>query len=198
MASQEKQPRPGDHPDALGAVVRSVDRLLEFVLISVFVALVVVVVIQVFSRYVLSAPSTWTDEVARFMFNWLGLIGAAYAAGGMRHLSIDLLPIVLKGVSKRILMIALEGLVLLFSGYVLVYGGYVLASRTLANGQTTPALGIPMGWIYMALPFSGLCIAFYTLTHVYRLARGQTPVEPRPNDRAVDEDELPVPTKDAI
>lgn len=44
-----------------------------------------------FSRYVLNQPSTLTDELARFLMIWVGLLGAAYTVGAQRHLSIDLL-----------------------------------------------------------------------------------------------------------
>lgn len=65
--------------------------------ILVMIGLVICVVWQVFSRYVLSAPSTMTDEMARFSMIWVGLLGAAYGVGAQSHLSIDLLTMNLRG-----------------------------------------------------------------------------------------------------
>ena len=67
-----------------------IDRLLAGFTVAVMAMLVVCVVWQVFSRYVLAQPSTMTDEIARFSMIWVGLLGAAYATGKRRHLSIDL------------------------------------------------------------------------------------------------------------
>ncbi|MEF2072614.1 TRAP transporter small permease [Consotaella aegiceratis] len=169
-------------PDPLGRVIRLVDRTLETALVLLFSGLVVVVVIQVGSRYIFNNPTTWTEETARFLFIWLGLIGAAYASGGMRHLSIDLLPVLLSGIARRALLMALELMVIAFAGGVMVYGGYSLAARTLQTGQVTPALNLPMGWIYFAVPISGAFIVFYALIHLIRLAQDRSVVEPRPGD----------------
>ena len=57
--------------------------------LSVF--LVVCDVWQVLSRYIFSAPSTITDELSRYLFMWVAMIGAAYTTGQKRHLAIDLL-----------------------------------------------------------------------------------------------------------
>lgn len=169
----------GPKRDSLGRIAGTLDRVLEAVLISIFVALVIVVVLQVASRYLANNPTTWTEEVARFLFIWLGLVGSAYASGGMRHLSIDILPLALSGVVKRVLLVALEFLVISFSGSVLIYGGYSLAARTLANGQMTPTLNLPMGWIYMAVPAAGVFIIFYAIIHIVRLVQNRDPAYDR-------------------
>ncbi|HCS2988569.1 TPA: TRAP transporter small permease subunit, partial [Shigella flexneri] len=56
----------------------AVDRVIATFSVAVMLALVVCVVWQVFSRYVLNQPSTLTDELARFLMIWVGLLGAAY------------------------------------------------------------------------------------------------------------------------
>lgn len=66
----------------------AVDRVIAAFSVAVMIALVVCVVWQVFSRYVLNQPSTLTDELARFLMIWVGLLGAAYTVGAQRHLSI--------------------------------------------------------------------------------------------------------------
>jgi TRAP-type C4-dicarboxylate transport system permease small subunit len=140
-----------------------VDQLLSSATILISIILLVCVIWQVFSRYVLGTPSTFTDELARFMFMWVGLIGAAYAAGMKRHLAIDLLTQKLSGVRKKISEIVIILCTLLFVCLVMLYGGIGLVNKTLTTQQLSPALGIPMGWVYMAIPFSGAAILFYSL-----------------------------------
>ena len=61
------------------------------VLIAVLMGLMVInVTWQVFSRYVMGDPSSFTDELSRYSMIWLGLAGAAYVSGKNGHLAIDI------------------------------------------------------------------------------------------------------------
>ncbi|UJF18260.1 TRAP transporter small permease [Vibrio sp. SS-MA-C1-2] len=131
--------------------------------ISLSTVLVACVVWQVFSRYVLNAPSTSTDEVARFLFIWVGLMGAAYTLGQKRHLAIDLLAMKLedKPAQHAKLKVIINVISFFFAGVIMVYGGGSLMLKTLATGQVSPALGIEMGFVYAAIPLSGLFMLIY-------------------------------------
>ncbi|WP_372804382.1 TRAP transporter small permease, partial [Paracoccus seriniphilus] len=60
---------------------RIADAMLRFGIIAVFLVLLICVTWQVVSRYLLGTPSTITDELARFLFMWLALVGGAYTYG---------------------------------------------------------------------------------------------------------------------
>ena len=68
-----------------------VNRVLEVFLVILMTILVLDVLWQVFSRYLLSSPSSFTDELAGFLLIWVGVLGAAYVAGRKEHLAIDIL-----------------------------------------------------------------------------------------------------------
>jgi TRAP-type C4-dicarboxylate transport system, small permease component len=143
-----------------------VDRLIAAFSVAVMVALVVCVVWQVFSRYVLNTPSTMTDELARFLMIWVGLLGAAYTVGAQRHLAIDLLAMSVNAGKKALLSIVINVLIFAFSGLVIVTGGLKLIEKTLATSQVSAAMQIPMGYIYFILPLSGAIMMFYALYYV--------------------------------
>lgn len=138
-----------------------VNRFLTVFLVSLSVLLVICVVWQVISRYLLGSPSIVTDELARFLFMWVGLIGAAYATGEKRHLAIDLLLLKSKGATKRLLEIFILFVMAFFASYILIYGGGNLAWDTHISGQVSPSLQIDMGLVYLCLPISGLLMLFY-------------------------------------
>ena len=94
----------------------AVDRVIAAFSVAVMLALVVCVVWQVFSRYVLNQPSTLTDELARFLMIWVGLLGAAYTVGAQRHLSIDLFALALNKRKQLLLSIVINVLILGFAG----------------------------------------------------------------------------------
>ena len=68
------------------------NRVLEFILIIVLGVMVLNVSWQVFSRYVLANPSSFTDELARYLMIWLGVMGTAYVSGKRLHVAIDFFP----------------------------------------------------------------------------------------------------------
>lgn len=145
-----------------------VDRFIATIAVLLMISLVVCVVWQVFSRYVLNQPSTLTDELARFLMIWVGLLGAAYTVGAQRHLSIDLFSLSLAARHQALLNIIINIFIFLFSGLVIVMGGLKLISRTLETAQISAAMQIPMGYVYLILPASGLVTMFYSLWFIYR------------------------------
>ncbi len=144
-------------------VVNSVNRGLALFTISLSCFLVGCVIWQVISRYILNSPSTVTDELARYLFMWVAMIGAAYTTGQKRHLAIDIITMRLDGLRKTIAEFIIQVAVAAFSAIVLVYGGLTLVFNTLESGQITPALDIQMGYVYLCLPISGLLMIFYSL-----------------------------------
>jgi len=154
---------------------RAVDAALRWIIVAIFAVLVVCVVWQVVSRYVLGVPSTVTDELARFLFMWLALIGGAYTLGMRRHLAIDLLTMQLKGRARLASEALIVAVIAAFAAVVMVRGGAELVARTLASGQVTPSLQIPMGLVYGAIPFAGAVMLYYCALFAGELARGRLP-----------------------
>ncbi len=143
-----------------------VDRILEYLLVVLFMIMLLSVLWQVFSRFLLKAPSTITDEISSYGLIWVGLFGAAYATGKNLHLAIDLLPDKLVS-SRKILFDGFVYLaVALFSLMVMVIGGIRLCWITFTLGQKSAALEIPLGFVYLALPLSGLLILYYSFLHI--------------------------------
>jgi len=153
----------------------ALEQLLGWFLVVVMGTSVVNVLWQVFTRFVLSNPSSYTEELARYLLIWIGLIGAAYASGRRMHLAIDLLPRVLSGRAHIALQITIRVIIALFAVGVLTYGGFQLVRLTLTLGQTSSALRIPMGWVYAALPISGVLIAWFSVRDIMGHLKGRDP-----------------------
>ncbi|AJR06153.1 TRAP transporter small permease [Photobacterium gaetbulicola] len=146
----------------MNKLVGYINRGLAMFTVSLSTFLVFCVIWQVISRYIIGKPSTITDELARYLFMWVALIGAAYTTGLKRHLAIDLLTMKLSGKRKLFNEIFIQLAIAVFAFVVLVYGGTNLALKTLSTGQVTPALGWEMGYIYFCLPISGSLMIFYS------------------------------------
>lgn len=134
-----------------------------WVLVILMAAMVLNVLWQVGSRFILRSPSSFTDELARYLLIWVSLLGASYVTGKRMHLAIDLLPASLEGKKQRNLNVLIHILVALFALLAMVWGGINLVYITLTLRQTSAALNVPLGYVYMVLPLSGLLIIYYSL-----------------------------------
>jgi TRAP-type C4-dicarboxylate transport system permease small subunit len=138
-------------------------KLLEWILILLVAGLVLDVLWQAFSRFVLNDPSSWTDELATLLIIWVAMIGASVAFIRNNHLGVDYFVGKLKPRPRLISEILVQVLICLFAVVVLLLGGAKLVMLTLLTEQVSPALLVKMGHVYMALPLSGLVIALTSI-----------------------------------
>ncbi len=147
-----------------------VDKYLGYSLIFILVFMTLDVLWGVLTRYLLGHQADWTEELARFLLIWIGVLGAAFASGQKMHLAIDLLPSKLSLKRQHRLTQTIAMLVLFFALAVLIIGGIRLVYITQILQQHSAALQIPMAVVYAVLPISGLLIIYYQL-HFVRSAR---------------------------
>lgn len=140
------------------------DRALRAICVVLFAALVLLVVWQVFTRLVLNQPSAWTEEAARYTFVWVSLIGIAIAVGEKADVVMDFLVAKLPLSLQRVADVLAYLCVLAFVGYVMLFGGF--KQSITAWAQTNPLLPFTQGQLYLALPISGILLAFYLVLHI--------------------------------
>lgn len=150
------------------------NRTLEIVLIVLACVLVIDVLWQVFSRYILNSPSSFTDELAGYLLIWVSLLGAAYVAGKKEHLAIDLLLQKSSPARQKVLSIIIHSVILGFSATVLVIGGAWLVYTRFYLGVKSAALQVPLGYVYIVLPLSGLIIIFYSIHHLIDVIKNRS------------------------
>ncbi|MFC6858727.1 TRAP transporter small permease [Zunongwangia atlantica] len=143
------------------------DKLLGGALVLLMSFIVLAVLWQVFSRYVLQNPSSVTEEIARYLLIWIGLLGAAYASGQQEHLSINILPPKLNPENRIKLMIFINILIIAFCVTVLIIGGGNLVLMNIELGQNSAALHLPLSVVYMVIPISGVLIIIYKLNEIF-------------------------------
>ena len=135
-----------------------------------FLAMVVLTCWQVFTRYILKSPSTWSEELVPYLFAWASLMGAAIVTSERGHMNI---PILVERCSKsgqKVLNCLCELIAFIFSAVILVYGGIQIS--TLAMGQMTSSLGVPIGIFYIVLPLCGILNMIYTVMNMVEIVKG--------------------------
>jgi TRAP-type C4-dicarboxylate transport system permease small subunit len=139
------------------------NRVLEVILIMLLCIMVLNVSWQVFSRYVLANPSSFTDELARYLMIWLGVLGSAYVSGKRLHVAIDILPSQLSLSSQKTMQKVIFSIVILATFLIFIIGGSRLVYLSYLLGQKSAALQIPLYLVYVCVPLSGACIIFYKI-----------------------------------
>ena len=141
-----------------------VNKIIERFLVLILLGMVLNVIWQVFTRFFTSSPSAFTNELARYLMIWLGVLGAAYISGKQEHVAIDFFVKKLNNSLRRFIDRFVLLSILSFAFFVMIIGGINLVYITLKLEQYSPSLQIPLALVYSIIPISGLLIIFYKVT----------------------------------
>ena len=145
---------------------KKVDTILGTTLSLIMGIMVINVLWQVFTRFVIGTPSSFTDELARYLMIWVGVLGAAYISGKRMHVAIDLIPQKLSEANQVKLKVFVNILVILFCFGALIVGGIRLVYITYSLEQYSAALQITLALVYLVIPISGALIIFYKVSDI--------------------------------
>ena len=140
-----------------------IDSVLEKVLVIIMSSMVINVLWQVFSRYILTNPSSFTDELARYLMIWVGVLGAAYVAGKGNHVAITYFSEKFSPNNLKRVKVAINLIILGFAFFGMLVGGLRLVYITMVLEQLSPSLKIPLGIVYAVIPLSGILIIYYKI-----------------------------------
>ena len=159
-------------------MINTLDKILSIVLASLMGLMVLDVTWQIFTRFFTSSPSGWTEELARFLLIWIGLLGAAWAYRMRAHLGLSYLVEKFSPQGQKNLAIFSYAISALFAVTVMIYGGGQLVSLTLELNQISPSLDWKVGYVYMVIPISGVLITIYALDFIRSTLAGEVYVHP--------------------
>ena len=137
-----------------------------------FLAMVILTCWQVLTRYVLKNPSTWSEELVGYLFAWMSLLGASIVTSERGHMNIPIIVEKFSASVQKALLCFGELIAFLFSAVIILFGGVVIT--TLAMGQMTSSLGVPIGIFYIVLPLCGVLNMIYTILNIVDIVKNQT------------------------
>lgn len=151
----------------------TINKFLKIALVFIFSILVIDVLWQVFARYSIGKPNAFTEELARYLLIWLAILGTAYVRSYKGQMAIDYLYNKISTKKQKKLSLFIEFAIILFALAIMVVGGINLMYITLKLGQISPALNIPIGYVYSVVPLSGLLLIFYSIYHCFHLLKNK-------------------------
>ncbi len=148
----------------INSIKKWMNLIISWFCIVLFAIMVCLVTFQVVVRYVFNTPNPYTEALSQYMFVWMILICGAYVFGSREHMNITFVVNKFSPKGQTIISIITELISLLFGATVMAYGGWVKALQQMK--QMDPALHIPKGVIYMAIPVAGALIVVYCLFNI--------------------------------
>jgi len=142
----------------LQKVVQVVNRIEDGLILALVGVIVSSVFLQVFCRYVLQAPLSWTEELARSCLIWLTFVGSSLAIRAKGHFALEILVSRLSGKMRVLWNLVLLVIMAVFLG-VMVYTG--VSMLPLLSLQVSASLEIPMSYIYLAIPIGSAFMLFH-------------------------------------
>jgi TRAP-type C4-dicarboxylate transport system permease small subunit len=130
-----------------------IDKTIGWACIAFGMLMTVSTLVGILFRYVMTNPLPWTEELARYTMIWMGLMAISMGVKRESHLGLNIIVNLLPEMLQTLLKMISRILMGLFLYILMVYGG-----KMAMNGmhQTMPALQIPMGYVLIAVPLSGL------------------------------------------
>lgn len=134
------------------------DKHLEETLLCIaLIGMACIMMIQVLFRFMLSSSLSWSEEFTRYLFVWSTFLSISFCAKEGLAIAIDMVVNAVPKRAQRYFHIAVDALSMIVFLY-LISPSYTYLIRTMENGQTSPAMEIPMEWIYAA-PLVGFLLA---------------------------------------
>ncbi len=152
----------------MGKIKLFIDGIMIVVLFVQGVALLVLIGIEVFFRYVVGSALSWPEEVAGIVFVWFTLVGVSILVGENAHISFSFLDKYFPRLVSLSIKVMAHAIVILYGVIMVVYGyRYMVLFRY----EVSPAAGINLMWLNSAIPFNGVLVAFYSLVNVIEETR---------------------------
>lgn len=127
-----------------------------------------IIILQVFQRYILQDSLDWPEELARYLFIFSVYLGASFAASERRHLEVTVARTIFGEKTGLIIAIIAYLVTVAFCGLMFVWGvkmvGFVIDSNQLA-----PALQFPMYIAYICLPLGFALMTLRTILVIRKL-----------------------------
>lgn len=147
--------------------IKRINQSVDAVYMTVSVLLLVILVgasaIQVFTRYVLNNSLVGTEEIARYSFIWMSMLGGSICVGRWAHSTVSILSDALPEKGRKILFIFINMLIIVCA-YIFVTGGVDMFIA--AGNQLTPTMRIPKCLIYLCVPLGGAGMGLHSIEHI--------------------------------
>lgn len=136
------------------------DRCINWFLALLMAGMVVIISAQVWCRFILNDPLSWSEEAGRYLFVWISFMGAAAGVRYQVHLGIDLMDKLLSPRAYRYVVVLVNLIIQIFLIMIIYWGFKILG---IIQFQESPSMNISMKYPYLAVPVGGIFMLINSL-----------------------------------
>lgn len=148
---------------------RVIDRIEEIIVIFLLCVMTLILSLQVFCRFVLDLPLTWSEEAARYLFVWITFIGAGYGVKHHYHIEMEAVVRLFPKKSKVITQVITNSICIAAFSYIIPDSLKFVANQ----GQiSSSAMGISMGLVFACIPIGVAILVVRLVIDTVHVVRG--------------------------
>lgn len=146
------------------------DKFEEYILMCTLTVTVFLIFLQVVMRYIFKNSLSWSEELARYIFLWQAWISTSYAVKKSKHIRVEIINKYFSAKGRNILELCVLVVWAAFSIFF-SYESLKLTISVFRLGQSSPAMGIPMGYVYASVPVGCLLMGIRLIQEIYLLIK---------------------------
>lgn len=142
----------------MGKISDFLDKISRYIVLAASTAMVLVIMLQVFCRYVLNSPLSWPEELTIYLMAYMAFIGSAVAVKSCEHIGVDLFVMMLPERGRAVVFLVVKLAMMLFAFFLFKAG---LEFAIFGWPMVSDALRISMFWPRLSMPVGGLIMIFH-------------------------------------
>jgi len=144
--------------DKIESIMKKIDKVVEWLTFASLGGMTLLIFLQVIFRYVLSAPLAWTEELSIFMFIWMTFLAGYLGVRKGKHIGVDGVKNMFPRLGIRIFDF-LANLISSIFFIIIVISTTEFMPKLMT--QVSPALGLPMAYVYLIMILSSVLMGFW-------------------------------------
>ena len=145
-----------------------VEKVLKFLVVTAIGLMLAIVFLQVITRYVFNYTPSFAEELSRYLFVWVVFLSLPLVAKSGGHMAIETITSRISGMKLKVCRVVADIFTIIF---LLLMTWHGIRMVQLADFQTSPAMVIPMSWVYVVIPLGCAIMCVNVLLHFVELLR---------------------------
>jgi len=136
------------------------ERFILYILAALFAVMVISLFYQIIMRFIFQSANAWSEELTRYAFIWMSMLGSSVATRRSRNMDVDFIVNCMPKNLKIINKFVTRGLIIAFLLVLIVYGTNLVG---ITHKQLSAGIRIPMSYVYASVPVGAILILLFTV-----------------------------------
>ena len=142
------------------SVLDKIEQIILTILAMLFAVMVIALFYQIVMRFVFENANAWSEELTRYSFIWMSMLGSSVATRRSRNMDVDFLVNLMPKPLKTVNSVVTKTLIILFILVIIIYG---ISLVGITHKQLSAGLRLPMSYMYAAVPVGGVLMLIFTI-----------------------------------